>query len=86
MSLVRLSLQCARSCTQFPVGYTILDNAILYKGNVYLVTDDKASLPPLKSIVETKGEGFADWQTLDKRDAVARLGEYGGMSVHVLYS
>ena len=62
-------------------GYTILDNAIVYRGGVYLVTDDKVSLPPLKSIVETGLPSLGDWQALNRKEGSARLGEYGGMFV-----
>ena len=67
--------------TEITAGYTILDNVLIYKGGVYLVTDDKASLPPLKSIVETGPPSLGDWQALDRKEASARLGEYGGMFV-----
>jgi hypothetical protein len=64
-----------------PQGYTVLDNVFIYKGNVYLVTDDTQGLPPVSSIVSSTGAGFGQWSLLTTKQAVNLFGEFGGVYV-----
>ncbi|KAG2008231.1 hypothetical protein CC2G_013686 [Coprinopsis cinerea AmutBmut pab1-1] len=60
-------------------GYSIVDNVFAFNGSVYLVTDDKSSLPPVTSIMETMGTGFSRWEVLTKEEGQRTLGKYGGI-------
>ncbi|RDB30838.1 hypothetical protein Hypma_005828 [Hypsizygus marmoreus] len=60
-------------------GYSILDNVIIFKGAVYIVTDDADSFPSISSIVAAIGPGINTWETISPEEARKRLGPYGGI-------
>lgn len=55
-------------------GHSVLDNVILFKGNVYLVTDDPGGLPSLNSIVSPPNF----WSKISTAEAIEEFGTYGG--------
>lgn len=66
------------------LGYTILDNVYIYDGTVYLITDDKGSLPPVSDIVTTLGNGFSRWKILTTGKGQSVMGSYGSLYVSTL--
>jgi hypothetical protein len=58
-------------------GYTILDNLFIFNGSVYLVTDKEHLLPPISSILASKGPGFRDCTVLSLEKAREILGSFG---------
>ncbi|KAH9478453.1 hypothetical protein JR316_0008908 [Psilocybe cubensis] len=62
-------------------GYTILENAYVFDGTVYLITDNPGSLPPISDIVESVGNGFGRWKTLTSEQAQTVMGTYGSFSL-----
>ena len=62
-------------------GYSILDNVILFKGKVYIVTDDPVAFPPLSAIVTALGPGLNTWEIISLEEGRSILGSYGGMYV-----
>lgn len=63
------------------LGYTVLDNAYVYDGTVYLITDNPGSLPPMSDIVATVGNGFSRWKILTSKKGQNVLGTYGSLYV-----
>ncbi|PBK59818.1 hypothetical protein ARMSODRAFT_1027109 [Armillaria solidipes] len=59
---------------QHTPGHSVLDNVILFKGNVYLVTDDPGGLPSLNSIVSPPNF----WSKISTAEAIEEFGTYGG--------
>lgn len=67
----------------FSIGYTILDNIILFNGTVYIVTDTPTSFPSISSIVSKPDR---EWKILSSSLARSGLGQYGGKYVFsILY-
>ena len=66
-----------------------MDNLIMVNGTFYLVSDDPSSLPPLEYIASS-AQNRADpsrdheWEVLNKADATAKLGTFGGRYATVL--
>jgi hypothetical protein len=60
-------------------GYTILDNVFIFKGTVYIVTDDFDSFPHLPLIVRAFGPGINTWEIISTEEARDTLGQYGAM-------
>jgi len=58
-------------------GYTIIDNLFIFNGSVYLVTDKEHLLPPMSSILASKGPGFRGCTVLSLEKAREVLGSYG---------
>lgn len=58
-----------------------MDNVILSKGKVYIVTDDPAAFPPLSAIVAALGPGLNTWQVISLEEGRDIIGSYGGMYV-----
>ena len=61
------------------LGYTIIDNLYICSGSVYLVSDNEQYLPPLSSILASKGEGFHNFSVLSLEKAREVLGSFGGV-------
>ncbi|KAF4621557.1 hypothetical protein D9613_012990 [Agrocybe pediades] len=60
-------------------GYNILDNVFIFNGSVFLVTDEKNSLPDMSSMVASVGNGFGKWKIITTSVAHRLLGDYGGI-------
>ncbi|TRM62211.1 hypothetical protein BD626DRAFT_498483 [Schizophyllum amplum] len=60
-------------------GYNVLDNVILYKNKVYIVSDKPDSFPPLKTIVTSTGDARNEWQIISKAEAAKTLGRHAGI-------
>ncbi|KAF5381298.1 hypothetical protein D9615_008391 [Tricholomella constricta] len=60
-------------------GYSILDNVFIFKGKVYIVTDDRDAFPSISSIVAAVGPGKNTWEVISKEDARKKLGTYGAV-------
>ena len=63
------------------LGYTILDNLFIFNGSVYLVSDNEHLLPPMSSILASKGPGFRDCTVLSLEKARSILGSFGSTYV-----
>ena len=63
------------------LGYTILDNLFIFNGSVYLVSDNEHLLPPMSSILASRGPGFRDCTVLSLERARSILGSYGSTYV-----
>ena len=66
-----------------PLGFTILDNVIMFSGTFYVVTDDLTSMPPAEVIGSSRVNHNSpprdiDWQVFLARDAPRKFGSYGG--------
>ena len=66
-----------------PIGFTILDNVILFNGGFFVVADDVTSMP----LVEAIGSSMEnhrdaprdiDWQVFPAQTAPIKFGSYGG--------
>ena len=66
------------------LGYTILDNLFIFNDSVYLVSDDEHLLPPMSSILASKGPGFRDCTVLSLEKARGILGSYGSTYVALI--
>ncbi|KZT03789.1 uncharacterized protein LAESUDRAFT_659053 [Laetiporus sulphureus 93-53] len=67
----------------FVAGYTILENAIMLNGTLFLVTEEPASLPSLGAVGSSATDRSQppreeDWQVLNRQQAISRLGDFGG--------
>ncbi|KAF8629026.1 hypothetical protein AX15_003600 [Amanita polypyramis BW_CC] len=60
-------------------GYTVIDNAIIFNGTTYIVTNDTSSFPDATSIVATQSMDYNEWKIVTVDDARAILGKYGGV-------
>ncbi|KAF9456415.1 hypothetical protein BDZ94DRAFT_1229680 [Collybia nuda] len=60
-------------------GYTILDNVFIFKGTVYIVSDDFDSFPHLPLIVAAIGPGTNTWEIISTEEARDTLGQYGAI-------
>ena len=63
------------------LGYTILDNLFIFNGSIYLVSDNEYLLPPMSTILASKGPGFHDCTVLSLEKARGILGSYGATYV-----
>ena len=63
------------------LGYTVLDNLFIFNGSVYLVTDNEHLLPPMSSILASKGAGFRNCTVLSLEQARMTLGSFGSTYV-----
>lgn len=61
------------------VGYSILDNVIIFNKIVYVVSDDPDEFPAMKSIVSALGLGMNEWKLVSSKEAREKLGSYGSM-------
>ena len=66
------------------LGYTILDNLFIFNGSVYLVSDNEHLLPPMSSILASKGPGFRDCTVLSLEKARTILGSFGSTYVALI--
>jgi hypothetical protein len=69
-----------------PLGFTILDNVIMFEGTFYIVVDDPASMPPIESIASSRENKNdpprdVDWQIFPGQNAFDRFDSYGGRCV-----
>jgi hypothetical protein len=61
------------------LGYTIFDNAILFDGAIFVVTEDPLSLPPMSSVVTQRDDFIgANVEVLSKDQALSGLGDFAG--------
>ena len=63
------------------LGYTILDNLFIFNGSVYLVSNNEHLLPPMSSILASKGPGFRNCTVLSLEKARGILGSFGSTYV-----
>lgn len=66
-----------------PLGYTILDNVIMYSGTFYVVVDDPTAMPPADVIASSRVNHNSpprdiDWQVFPAGDAPSKFGTHGG--------
>lgn len=52
---------------------------MIFNYSVYLVTDDEQSFPPMRSMVASVGNGFAEWEFLSRAQALEHIGDFGSM-------
>jgi hypothetical protein len=65
------------------IGFTILDNVILFAGTFFVVTNDTSSIPPVGDIGSSMvnhndAPRDIDWQVLPAQSASSKIGPYGG--------
>lgn len=65
--------------TDWVLGYSIVDNVIIFQGTVSIVTDTPEDYPSVHSIVSARGPGRNNWEIITTLDARERFGTYGGM-------
>ena len=66
-----------------PIGFTILDNVILFNGGFFVVADDVTSMPPVEAIgssMENHRDAprDIDWQVFPAQTAPIKFGSFGG--------
>ncbi|KAF5367044.1 hypothetical protein D9758_004059 [Tetrapyrgos nigripes] len=59
-------------------GLTILDQAILFNGTIYIVTDAPGDFPSVNSIAYPRNTGDK-WAVISTQDAKSILGDHGGI-------
>jgi hypothetical protein len=69
-----------------PLGFTILDNVIMFEGTFYIVVDDPASMPAIESIASSRENKNdpprdVDWQIFPGQSAFSKFDSYGGRCV-----
>src|SRR5882757_3415937 len=84
----RYSTSCCRLCERrdWSLGFTILDNVIMFEGTFYIVVDDPTSMPAIESIASSRENKNdppqdIDWLILPSQTAFSKFDAYGGRFV-----
>lgn len=79
---------CYKQLIRNNTGYTVFENLFMLNGTFYLVTDKPSLLPPLGSIASSSADRSQpptpkDWRIIDKEEATALFGRFGGVCVYL---
>lgn len=84
-------MSCFRLCERqdWSLGFTILDNVIMFAGTFYVVVDDPTSMPGIEYIASSRVNKNdpprdIDWQIITSQTAFSTFGTYGGRCVSPL--
>jgi hypothetical protein len=83
------SCYCLCEHRDWSLGFTILDNVIMFEGTFYIVVDDLTSMPAIESIASSRVNKNdpprdIDWQIFPGQTAFSKFDSYGGRCVSPL--